>query len=250
MKKVFLAFLIAFHFFGSQIAFATREARPLPTDQRLRVLVYNPNDVFKYTGFYGYESSIVFAPDETISSLTMGDSVAWQMIPNANRLFIKPIENDATTNMTVITNKRVYHFELHASFAENINDPNMVFSVKFLYPEDENGAELASSDNSLDEPDADDSSRNYDYTISGDEAIAPIKIFDDGVHTYIEYDKHTQELPAFYVVYPDNTEGIVNFSVKGKYIVIHRIASKFTIRRGTEVGCIFNENLLNHENKS
>ncbi len=248
MKKVFLAFLFIFHSLNAQTAWAIREARPLPTDQRLRVIVYNPNDVFKYIGFYGYESSIVFAPDETISSLTMGDSVAWQIVPNANRLFIKPIENDATTNMTVITNKRVYHFELHANYAKSINDPNMVFSVKFLYPEDENGAELAGNDDT-DAFEIDDNSKNYNYTISGDESIAPVKIFDDGVHTYIEYDKNTQELPAFYVVYPDNTEGIVNFSIKGRYIVIHRISSKYTIRRGSEVGCIFNESLLSKEGK-
>jgi type IV secretion system protein VirB9 len=231
-----------------QFSMALVESQPLAVDSRLRVIVYNPNDIFKYTGFYGYESSIVFSAEETVDSITMGDSLAWQLVPNGNRLFLKPIEPEATTNMTIITSKRVYHFELHAADATSIQDPNLVFSVKFLYPDDENNTSSAVQF-FADKGDVDivdkNKNINYDYTISGPESIAPIKIFDDGVKTYFEFSKHDQDLPSFYIVYNDLTEGLVNFNIVGKYVVIERVAPRFTLRRGTEeVGCVFNEKIL------
>lgn len=227
-------------------SFAVVEPQPMAIDSRLRVMAYNPNDIFKFTGFYGYESSIVFSSEETIDSVTMGDSIAWQVVPNGNRLFLKPIEPEATTNMTLITNKRVYHFELHAEYAKNINDPSLIFSVKFLYPDEEgsNGAVQHFADQSEMNVIEEGKNLNYKYTISGPDSIAPLKIFDDGEKTYIEFNKNTQELPSIFVVYNDNTEGILNYSVSGKYIIVQRIASRFTLRRGSEIGCIFNEKLL------
>ena len=85
---------------------------------------------------------------------------------------------------------------------------------------------------------------NYNYTISGPESIAPVKIFDDGTFTYFEFSKITSEIPAFFVVYPDSTEGLVNFKIIGKYVAIERVAMKFTLRLGSQVGCVFNEKLM------
>ena len=55
--------------------------------------------------------------------------------PTKNRIFLKPIEDDATTNMTVITDRRIYFFEMNAEEAKNIRDKNISFIVKFVYPE-------------------------------------------------------------------------------------------------------------------
>jgi len=106
---------------GSIEAYAIKEPKPMSVDKRLGVIVYSPYDVHRFTGYYGYQSSIIFAEDETIDQLVMGDSIPWQMVPNGNRLFLKPIDQDATTNLTLITNKRVYYFELYAKEAKDIN---------------------------------------------------------------------------------------------------------------------------------
>ena len=68
---------------------AMKEPKSLAIDRRLGVIVYSPYDVHRYTGYYGYQSSIIFAEDETIETMSMGDSTAWQMVPNGNRLFLK-----------------------------------------------------------------------------------------------------------------------------------------------------------------
>jgi type IV secretion system protein VirB9 len=62
---------------------------------------------------------IEFGPDERIENVAIGDALAWQVTPNrgANLLFVKPVELAVATNMTVVTDRRRYAFELSASRA-------------------------------------------------------------------------------------------------------------------------------------
>ena len=60
--------------------------------------------------------------------------------PLGNRLFIKPTEQDATTNMTLITNKRIYLFELHAedTLKTGVEDKeHLTWILRFIYPGDD-----------------------------------------------------------------------------------------------------------------
>jgi type IV secretion system protein VirB9 len=75
MKNI-LTFAILLFF--SLNAFAIRESRPTPIDSRIRVMVYHPNDVFKFTGYYGYQASIELADSEEVVSISMGDVVRQQ----------------------------------------------------------------------------------------------------------------------------------------------------------------------------
>ena len=108
------ALALAMLLLSSTSAHAIREPRPTSVDSRIRVLVYSPDDVFKFVGYYGYQASIELGKGEEVVSISMGDTTSWQIVPSGNRIFIKPMEQDATTNMTLITNKRTYFFELYA----------------------------------------------------------------------------------------------------------------------------------------
>ena len=237
---IFFSFLVIL---SSQSSLALREPKPLLVDPRLRVIAYNPEDVFKFTGFYGYQASMEFEESESIESISMGDSVAWQVVPSGRRLFLKPIEPDATTNMTLITNKRVYHFELHAEEAADITDPNMVFNVKFVYPDEGvSGSVKNFASNSSGMPDLTKPEKyNFQYTISGSNTIAPVKIFDNGEFTYFEFKDKNTEIPAIFLVDSQGKEAMVNYRVLGKYIVVERVNNKFTLRNGSDIVCVFNE---------
>ncbi len=238
IHSLFLMTLLA-----SPPAHALSESRPLAVDSRIRVMVYNPDDVFKFTGYYGYQSSIEFADGESVDTISMGDSTSWQIVPSGRRIFLKPMEFDATTNMTVITNKRMYQFELHADEAEDINDPKLVFSVRFIYPDDSGTAGIrqyaTTSGPDLSQPEK----FNFNYTISGNETIAPLRIFDDGEFTYFKFKTKNAEIPAFFMVDSDGKESLVNYRVSGEYIVVERVTSQYTLRNGTDVVCVFNESM-------
>ncbi|WP_218813560.1 TrbG/VirB9 family P-type conjugative transfer protein [Rickettsiella endosymbiont of Dermanyssus gallinae] len=64
--------------------------RPVAADRHVKTVNYDPNNVVMIHGAYGYQTQIVFAPDEEVQNISIGDSLAWQAVPVKNNLFIKP----------------------------------------------------------------------------------------------------------------------------------------------------------------
>lgn len=228
-------------------AHAVKETKPVSTDGRVRTANYYKNQVYKFVGHYGYQSSIEFAENEEIKTVSVGDSLAWQIVPAGNRLFLKPIEQDATTNMTVITDKRTYLFELHGKETDDIRDPEMIFILRFLYPQDSQTMNKALDEVPLPDLAENPGKYNMNYTITGPEDIAPIRIFDDGEFTYFEFRDKNAEVPAFFHVDSKNRESVINYRTRGDYIVLERVSARLTLRNGTDVVCVYNEAMLKRQ---
>jgi type IV secretion system protein VirB9 len=220
-------------------AWALLIPQPLSTDARIKTIQYSPNEVYKFVGHYGYQSSIEFGADEQIMTISIGDSVAWQLKPAGSRLFIKPVEQDALTNMTIITNTHTYNFK----------DKDMMFALRFQYSDGKDGEVLDMTIRQDQDPVPDLSdpevlkTLNFNYAIQGPESHSPIRIFDDGEFTYFEFRDKNGEVPAFFAVDPLQNEAIINFRTVGPYIVVERVAPRFTLRSGAYVMCVFNENM-------
>lgn len=113
---------------------------PVTTDSRIKTYVYNENEVFLVVVHYGYQSSIELAIGEEVETLSIGDSYAWKITPVGRRLFIKPLEENIHTNMTVVTNRRTYQFDIVSKMPDENIDRELVYVVRFYYP-DENSRE-------------------------------------------------------------------------------------------------------------
>jgi type IV secretion system protein VirB9 len=226
-------------------AFGIRESHPTSIDSRIRVITYSPDDVFKFVGYYGFQASIELAKDEQVVSISMGDTTAWQIVPSGYRIFIKPMEPNATTNMTLITNKRTYFFELYAENAQDIRDPDMVFNVRFIYPDEDDEDSIKTYIASSSAPDLDHPEKyNFVYSISGEEDIAPTKIYDDGEFTYMQFRDKNAEMPAIFAVDDELRESMVNSHLSTdnpNLVVIEHVFPKMSLRLGSKVICIFNE---------
>lgn len=224
-------------------ASALQTPRAIATDSRIRTVRYSPNEVYQFIGHFGYQSAIELAADEEIQTVSIGDSVAWMVNPSGNRLFLKPIDQNALTNMTVITNKRSYLFELHAAETKDIRDREMIFVMRFTYPQsDQDDMDFAQYEPFPDiekEPEK----YNFNYTMRGSSVIEPIRIFDDGEFTYFEFRDKNAEIPAFFNVDSANNEELINFRKRGNYIVVERVSSRFTLRRGADIICVYNEKM-------
>ncbi|AET95626.1 TrbG/VirB9 family P-type conjugative transfer protein [Caballeronia zhejiangensis] len=218
-------------------ALAAKLPHPLVTDDRVKQVPYDPNQVYEVVGTYGYQTSIEFANDETVKVVTLGDSIAWQTVPYQNRLFIKPVEPNAATNLTVITDKRTYYFKLTSSKART----TQTFLVRFIYPNSNvNGYAGTSRSDANTSSGIDPARLNIDYGVSGDKTAIPLKrAFDDGQFTYFLFD-HNAEIPSFYTVGPDGTESAVSPRREGPYMVVKRTASLFTLRNGNAYLCVQN----------
>jgi len=144
--------------------------------------------------------------------------------------------------MTVITNKRMYFFEMHAKNANSINDPDLAFIVKFVYPSETNYSAVkhveSDSGPDLTKPEL----YNFNYRISGSAVnIEPIQIFDDARFTYFKFREINTELPAIFLVNNDGSEALINYRVEKGYVIVERVAEKYTLRHGNDVICVFNE---------
>jgi type IV secretion system protein VirB9 len=230
------------------IAGATPKAGAI--DARIKTFIYNDNQVYALTGHYGFSTVIEFSPFETIDSVSMGDSESWQVSPSnkSNILFIKPVLQNAQTNMTVLTSQRIYSFELAAAKAESSQSGDLAFRVKFKYPDDEKEASAKEEEEEKYDPfkDRDSSDFNFRYSYAGSKRLKPLRAFDDGTFTYLRF-RNFGAVPAVFAVDENGSEALVNFTMQDDYMVISSVSSQLTLRDGDIATCIFNE-LLQNEN--
>ena len=215
-------------------------------DQRVRVVEYNPNDVVRLTGYIGYQTHIELAPGEKFVNLFAGDTAGIDFGTAGNNLFLKPKAELVRTNLTIVTNKRLYQFDYRVSKATRSlsNRSDMIYSLRFIYPHEEAMAAAAELERQNAErkfqQSLEDRPRNYDYWFCGDESLKPLKAYDNGVQTHIIFPSRA-ELPAMYIKNDDGSESLVNFHIDAGELVIHREGKRFVLRRGQLVGCIVNK---------
>ncbi len=212
----------------------------------MRVVAYDPEQVIKLHGYVGYQIHFQFAEGETFVNLAAGDNKALDVGYEANHLVLKPLAEKVATNITVLTNRRVYQFDYSATAERPDPDrQDVIYSLRFIYPQEEArkaAEELEQQHTNLKLASADQDphrARNSNYWGCGAAAIRPESAYDDGVQTRLRFAAHA-EFPTMYVKNDDDSESLVNFTVDNDEVVIHRVARSFVLRRGKLVACIQN----------
>lgn len=215
-------------------------AAPAYAQGRSEQFSYSPTRVFTVTGQRAIQTLIQFAEDETIENIALGDAAAWQVTPNkrANMLFIKPLYARGRTNMTVVTDRRRYLFDLTIAGPKG----RAIYAIQFVYPEDQMAAALLArrtdpllaGEAMLPPPEPAGPPKpeiNTSWGMTGDQVLRPARIYDDGEATFIAWSAST-ELPGVFAFGNDGKEGPVNYTVRGDYLVIDGVAPRFVLRRG------------------
>lgn len=242
---------------GALLAFGalpcTGQAATIPpagtVDPRISVVTYNPDDVVELKGYVGYQIHLQWAEGEEFVNLGSGDNGAFDVGAERNHFFIKPKEAHAATNLTVLTNRRAYHFEyvVSASVPTGKAVQRMVYSIRFTYPEDDARAAAAARERQQTEARirqaASSRLRNSDYWFCGNIALKPMSAYDDGVQTRLRFQARS-EFPAMFVQNDDGSESLLNFNIEDDEVVIHRVARRFVLRRGKLVGCVVNQSFV------
>ena len=207
-----------------------------PADPHIRTFGYSPDRVQRLTGFIGFQTMLEFGPDERIENVSIGDAMGWQVTPNkrANLLFLKPVDRAPVTNMTVVTDRRRYVFELAVAPAK-ASTVDAAYVVRFRYPESARVAIAAPVVPVKPAPVV----RNTAYSLQGAVALRPSNVFDDGAATYFAWPSQA-DLPAIYVVGVDGVEGLANAVVKDGYVVVDQLAPRFVLRSGKATATLVN----------
>jgi type IV secretion system protein VirB9 len=237
---------------ASALTFTSAFAQPITSDSRIKTLVFNPNEVFAVTTHYGYQSNIEFGDKENIETISVGDRVAWQISPAGRRLFIRAMEENAHTNMTVVTNLRAYQFDLRSSSSDAVfGSAELTYVVRFFYPDEATSAR-GRSFNAVTPPPAQPvamsapeplgiaSPYNYRYTYTGPTSIAPIKIYDDGKMTFFKFPPAVSPQIAVVTAKGETLDVPVTRLADG-LVSVNAVAPRFSIRQGTEQVTVFNE---------
>jgi type IV secretion system protein VirB9 len=213
-------------------------------DNRIRSLAYDPDRIVQILGRAGIQSTIEFAPDERIENVAVGDSSKWQITPNrrASLLFVKPLAARSRTNMTVVTDRRTYMFDLVAG--DKWTTP--VYALKFSYPNEKpvqaaaNPAQQAQAVTSAAQPPATATADrlHFDWQSKGYGKLVPSRIFDDGTAVYLSWNRETP-LPAILTVSEDRKEGPLSYRMSGEYIVISPIPQNMVLRYGDRMAVLW-----------
>lgn len=232
---------------------AAQESRA--DDPRLVTLTYDETRVFTINGKVRVQTTIKFAPDELIQNVAIGDSAAWQVQPNQAQtiLFVKPLQQSARTNMTVVTSERTYLFDLVASPR---NQP--LYVMQFRYPDIEaaeaEAARIAAEEAAREEANAlelaaandpyavsDPTRLNFDWVGEGDRNLLPTRAFDNGEAMFLSWPAGTS-IPAILITNDDGDEGPVNFTPRGDTLVLDMVPSQIILRSGEERATLTNNN--------
>lgn len=211
----------------------------------MQVYPYTSGALYQVYTAVGQITDIALQPGEQLvgsGPVAAGDTVRWIIGDTQSgsgatlqvHILVKPTRADLMTNLIINTNLRTYHMELRST------ERTYMASVSWQYPQDQlialrrqnaqaeaarpiaTGVDLANI--------------NFRYAIEGDRAPwRPLRAYDDGRQVFIEFPRGIGqgEMPPLFVVGPEgNTSELVNYRVRGNYMIVDRLFAAAELRFG------------------
>lgn len=231
VKKLILPIFFLMSF--SQTAFAEQAPVGFQSDIRIKRYMYDENNVYKLNLYLKSVTALQFSDGENVESILIGDSASWEVVKlrMGNVISLKPILDDALTNMTIYTDKRVYTFELISAGEIKAGmkaGADQAFRTMFTYPE-----EFTAVDKSL----VKGGPVNQNYLVSGQTPFRPTAVHDDTLQTTFVLPKGSPR-PAIFKVGHDRQERLVNSRTEGNRIIVDGTSDYWVMRIGDQMVCV------------
>lgn len=235
-------------------AFALDYPAASPYDHRIRSTTFNKNDVVQIDSVIGITTHIEFEPGENYVTHAFGDSASYSFAQSLNHVFIKPVAEQADTNLIIVTDRRTYNFRL---IFRPTREAKALYSLSFAYPDT---AHKKSLEELRKQTVADGFKQgprgryNVNYDVSADLDIAPLHVWDNNEFTYFEFPGNV-DLPGIYLVDADGNESMVNRNTIGEsnhVYSVQKVNPRWHLRLGDRVAVIYNNAFdpIGVENKS
>lgn len=229
------------------VAAANRSATLEPARQgfinAVQVYAYADGLLFQVYTAPGRVTDIALQPGEALVAVASGDTVRWVIgdttsgsgTDKRTHVLVKPFAAGLATNLVVTTDRRSYHLALTSTGGA------AMAGLSWTYPQDALIALKRSTDDAAyAAPIAgglDVDRLRFDYAISGDKpAWRPLRAFDDGRQTFIEFPATLAvgEAPPLFLVAREGEAQLVNYRLRGRYYVVDRLFDAAELRLGTK----------------
>ena len=183
-------------------------------------------------------ADIELDPGEVIKDIKSGDSVRWLFFfslsgsgkAEISHVLVKPVDLGITTNLTIFTNRRAYHLNLaskknswtpYVSFAYSESLQKTLNAYNRYQKEKKQNYKKFNDFHTASNRTIDISRLNFKYSLSGNADWKPVRVYDDGVKTYIELPTtvFSGELPALLVINHGRKE-LVNYRYKKNTFIL------------------------------
>lgn len=207
----------------------------------VQVYPWSEGAVYRVDGAPERVTDIALQAGETLVSVAAGDTARWTIGDTSSgagtakriHVLVKPFAAGLRTNLVIATDRRVYHLQL-----ESRTDGAMT-ALSWIYPQDEllaltkkvaeqEAATPVAADLRLD-------ALRFGYRITGSMPLwRPLRAFDDGRQTFIEFPVGVAsgEAPPLFVVDERGGVELVNYRLRGRYYVVDRLFDAAELRLG------------------
>ncbi|GAA4761829.1 P-type conjugative transfer protein TrbG [Stakelama sediminis] len=205
---------------------------------------FNEGAIYQVFTAPGQVTDIALQPGEELVAVAAGDTVRWVIGDTTSggsgsgkakrtHVLVKPFTAGLSTNLVITTDRRTYHLTLTST------GHTAMSALSWSYPHDELIAlRVAAEAARAAQPVASGlrpEQLHFGYVISGDKpAWRPLRAFDDGRQTFIEFPPSLGEgeAPPLFLVDSKGNAQLVNYRLQGRYYVVDRIFDTAELRLG------------------
>lgn len=220
---------------------ATKEPAPQAFMNAVQVYPYSDGVLYRLFAAPERVTDIALQPGEAIVSVAAGDTVRWTVGDTTSgtgdtkriHILVKPFSAGLSTNLIITTDRRAYHLQMVSTSA------TAMVALSWTYPQDEliairrrqaeaQAAAPVASGLAVE-------SLNFNYAITGDNpAWRPLRAFDDGRQTFIEFAPSIAvgEAPPLFVLGQAGDAELVNYRMSGRFYVVDRLFGAAELRLG------------------
>ncbi|MFN3463232.1 MAG: TrbG/VirB9 family P-type conjugative transfer protein [Terricaulis sp.] len=194
------------------------------------VYTYAPGALYELYANPNFVSTIMLEEGETLQDVAAGDTSRWQVSETTMDgaagqrpiLLVKPSAANLRTNIVLVTDRRTY-------LVEAVSHAGEAYSAQIAWCYTENAAETSWT--------ASAAAFNFEYRIrttrGARPAWAPMRVFDDGRRTWIEFSAGTEatDLPPLFVITPEGAE-LANYRIDGRRYMVDRVFDAAELRLG------------------
>lgn len=234
----------------ARVAAANDAARIQPTlaayINAVQVYPFSDGALYQVYAAPGEITDIALEPGEKLvgtGPVAAGDTLRWVIGDTESgtatgkriHILLKPTAPNLTTNLIINTDRRTYHLELRS------DAKTYMASVSWAYPQDQlialrqqNAAAEAATPVMRG---VDINALNFRYRIEGgNPAWRPLRAFDDGRQVFIAFPSGIAqgEMPPLWVVGPQGKGQLVNYRVRGRYMIVDRLFGAAELKLGAD----------------